>query len=351
MNFYKIYQNKKILVTGATGFKGAWLCLWLHILGAKVFAIGYSPNKNKNLFYSLNLHKKIKINILDIRDMKKLTLYVSKIKPKFIFHLAAQPLILEGYKEPYKTYEINTLGTLNILEISRKFKFVRSLICVTSDKCYESNSSTTGFKETDRLGGVDPYSGSKAAAEIIIKTYIESFQKKQKLLGIASARAGNVMGGGDKSPNRLIPDIVNSLYKKNKISIRNPNFNRPWQHVMDPLHGYLILGANLYKNPKKYSGAWNFGTEKNTVTSVLTIVRYAVKNWGWGEVILKKQKQFYEQTNLQLNIEKTKKILKWKPKYRIKDSVKLTIDWYKKVLNKKATAEEITKKQILNFMK
>ena len=351
MDFYKIYQNKKILVTGATGFKGAWLCLWLHILGAKVFAIGYSPNKNKNLFYSLNLHKKIEINILDIRDKKKLTLYVYKIKPQFIFHLAAQPLILEGYKEPYKTYEINTLGTLNILEISRKSKFVRSLICVTSDKCYESNSSTTGFKETDRLGGVDPYSGSKAAAEIIIKTYIESFQKKQKILGIASARAGNVMGGGDKSQNRLIPDIVNSLYKKNKIFIRNPNFNRPWQHVIDPLYGYLILGANLYKDPKKYSGAWNFGTEKNTVTSVLTIVRYAIKNWGWGEVTIKKQKQFYEQTNLQLNIEKTKKILKWKPKYKIKDSVKLTIEWYKKVLNKTTTAEEITKKQILDYMK
>ena len=174
-NFLKIYRNKKILITGATGFKGAWLSLWLQMLGAKVFAIGYSPNKNKNLFYSLNLHKKIKINILDIRNKKKLSSYISKIKPEFIFHLAAQPLILESYKEPFKTYEINTFGTLNILEISIKNKFVRSLICVTSDKCYESNFSTRGFKENDRLGGVDPYSGSKAAAEIIIKTYIESF--------------------------------------------------------------------------------------------------------------------------------------------------------------------------------
>ena len=216
-NFLKIYRNKKVLITGATGFKGAWLSLWLQMLGAKVFAIGYSPNKNKNLFYSLNLHKKIKINILDVRNKKKLSGYISKIKPEFIFHLAAQPLILESYKEPFKTYEINTFGTLNILEISRKSKFVRSLICVTSDKCYESNFSTRGFKESDRLGGVDPYSGSKAAAEIIIKTYIESFQKKQNRLGIASARAGNVMGGGDQSPNRLIPDIVNSLNNKKKL--------------------------------------------------------------------------------------------------------------------------------------
>ena len=347
----KIYKNKKIVITGATGFKGAWLAFWLHMLGAKVFAIGYSPNKNKNLFYSLNLHKKIKIKILDIRDMKKLTSYMLNIKPQFIFHLAAQPLILDGYKEPYKTYEINTLGTLNILEVSRKFKFIRSLICVTSDKCYESNFSTKGFKETDRLGGVDPYSGSKASAEIIIKTYIESFQKKQNTLGIASARAGNVIGGGDQSPNRLIPDLINSLYRKKKIILRNPNFNRPWQHVLDPLYGYLILGGNLYKDPKKYSGAWNFGTEKNTVTSVLTIVKYAIKNWGYGEFKIKKQKQFYEQANLQLNIEKSKKILKWRPKYKISDSVQLTVEWYKKVMIKKFTPEEITKKHILDYTK
>jgi CDP-glucose 4,6-dehydratase len=243
------------------------------------------------------------------------------------------------------------LGTLNILEISRKSKFVRSLICVTSDKCYESNFSTKGFKETDRLGGIDPYSGSKAAAEIIIKTYIESYQKKQNFIGIASARAGNVMGGGDKSPNRLIPDIVNSLQSKKKIILRNPNFNRPWQHVIDPLNGYLMLGAYLYKNPKKFSGAWNFGTEKNTVTSVLKIVKYAIKNWGYGQLKIKKQKKFYEQTNLQLNIEKSKKNLKWKPKYKISESVKLTIEWYKDVFNNKISPEDITKRQILNYMK
>tara|TARA_B110000114_G_C15017020_1_gene367273 strand:- start:354 stop:1085 length:732 start_codon:yes stop_codon:yes gene_type:complete len=243
------------------------------------------------------------------------------------------------------------MGTLNVLEISRNSNFVRSLICVTSDKCYESNSSTKGFKETDRLGGVDPYSGSKASAEIIIKTYIESFQKKQNKLGIASARAGNVIGGGDQSPNRLIPDIVNSLNKNKKIVLRNPKFNRPWQHVLDPLYGYLLLGAQLYKNPKKYSGAWNFGTEKNTVTSVLTIVKYAIKNWGYGNLEIKKTRNLYEQTNLQLNIEKTKKILKWKPKYKIQDSVRLTINWYKSVLLKRNTPKQITDQQIIDYMK
>jgi CDP-glucose 4,6-dehydratase len=346
---YNFYKNKKVLVTGATGFKGAWLSYWLHILGAKVFAIGYTPNKNKNLFYSLNLHKKLNINILDIRNKKKLNYYINKIKPQIVFHLAAQPLILESYKEPYKTYEVNTFGTLNILEICTKFSFVRSLICVTSDKCYESNFSTKGFKETDRLGGVDPYSGSKAAAEIIIKTYTESFKKKK--LGIASARAGNVIGGGDQSQNRLIPDIVNCLNKRKKIFIRNPDFNRPWQHVLDPLYGYLILAAKLYRDPKKYSGPWNFGTEKNTVTSVIKIVKYAIKSWGHGELLINKEKKLYEQTNLQLNIDKSKKILKWKPKYKIRDSIKLTVEWYKKVLSKEITAEEITKKQISDYTK
>ncbi|WP_440931018.1 CDP-glucose 4,6-dehydratase [Candidatus Pelagibacter sp.] len=346
----KFYKNKKVLITGATGFKGAWLSLWLKILGAKVYAIGYSPNKNKKLFFSLNLQKKIKIKTLDIRNYKKLKLFIQKIKPELIFHMAAQPLILDGYKKPYFTYEVNTLGTLNILEASRNVRSIKSLICVTSDKCYESNYSTIGFKENDKLGGIDPYSGSKASAEIIINTYFKSYFGKEIKFGIASARAGNVIGGGDQSPNRLIPDLVNSLNKNKKIILRNPDFNRPWQHVLEPLYGYLILGINLYKFPKKFSGPWNFGTEKNTVTSVLKIVKIAIKKWGYGELKIRRNKKIYEQTNLQLNIDKAKKILKWKPKYKIKESVELTIDWYKKVIRKKYTPEQITKKNILEYM-
>ncbi len=351
MKLSKFYKNKRVLVTGATGFKGAWLSYWLYILGAKVFTIGYSPNKNKNLFYSLNLHKKVNIQMLDIRDIKKFGNYVNKAKPQLIFHLAAQPLILDGYKEPYKTYHINTFGTLNLLEICRKSSFVKSLICVTSDKCYESNFSTKGFKENDKLGGIDPYSGSKASAEIIINTYIKSYLKKNSKLGIASARAGNVIGGGDQSPNRLIPDLVNSLNKNKKIILRNPHFNRPWQHVLEPLFGYLILGIGLYKYPQKYSSAWNFGTEKNTVTSVLSIVKFAINRWGNGKLRVKRNKKIYEQTNLQLNIEKSKKILKWKPKFSIKESVNITIDWYRKVLKKEKTPEQITENQIKAYMR
>jgi len=345
----KFYKNKKVLVTGATGFKGAWLCYWLTMLGAKVFGVGYNPNKNKNLFYSLKLDKKIKLKLFDIRDKKKLIALVNSTKPQLIFHLAAQPLILESYKKPYLTYTVNTIGTLNVLETVRETNSVKSLICITSDKCYESNYSTKGFKENDRLGGKDPYSGSKASAEIIIKSYQESFFKAKKC-GIGSGRAGNVIGGGDWSENRLIPDAVNSIIKNKTIYIRNPNFNRPWQHVLEPLYGYLVLGEKLFKQPKIYSGPWNFGTKKNTVTNVLEIVKEIVKFWGKGKINFKKNQKYYEQTNLQLNIDKSMKILKWQPKYSITKSVQITADWYKKVLVNKFSAEKVTEKQINDYM-
>ena len=347
-NFYK---NKRILVTGATGFKGAWLCYWLKILGAKVYGTGNNPNKNKNLFYSLKLDKKIKYSLFDIREKKILSSFIKLAKPQIIFHLAAQPLILEGYQKPHFTYDVNSFGTLNILEETRKNKNIKALICITSDKCYASNNSTVGFKENDRLGGSDPYSGSKACAEIIINTYIQSFFAKEvSPRGIASARAGNVIGGGDWSPNRLIPDTVLSILKNKKIFIRNPNFNRPWQHVLEPLYGYLILGEKLFKNPKFFSGPWNFGTKKNTVTNVLEIVREIVKVWGKGTIKFKKQNKYYEQVNLQLNINKSIKYLKWAPKYSIKKSIKVTTEWYKKVLVNKTSIEAITALQIKDYM-
>jgi CDP-glucose 4,6-dehydratase len=345
----KFYKNKKVLITGVTGFKGAWLSYWLYLLGSKVSGVGFNPNKNKGLFYKLNLQKKIKLKIIDIRNFSKLKKFIKTEKPEIIFHLAAQPLILESYKDPYNTYNINCLGTLNILEITREIKSIRSLLCVTSDKCYQSNFSTIGFKESDKLGGNDPYSGSKASAEIIINTYIQSFFKYSKNIGVASARAGNVIGGGDESKNRLIPDVINSLKNNKKIILRNPNFNRPWQHVLEPLLGYLILAKNLYQSPIKFSGAWNFGTKKNTVTTVYEIVKYIKKFWGSGKIKVMKSK-YYEQVNLQLNINKSLKYLKWKPKYSIKESVEVTTKWYKDVLINKKKPELVTKKNILDYM-
>jgi len=351
VNLKKFYRNKNILITGATGFKGAWLSLWLLTLGCKVTTLGFSPNKNKNLFYSLNLHKKTNLNLVDIRNKKKVEKIIKKNKIQIIFHLAAQPLIFESYLSPHSTYEINAMGTLNILDISINNSSIKSLVCVTSDKCYKSNFSTKGFKETDQLGGEDPYSGSKACSEIMINTYIKSFLKNNKKLGIASARAGNVIGGGDWSANRLIPDLINSLKNNKKIIIRNPNFNRPWQHVIEPLYGYLLLAKNLYQNPKDFSGPWNFGTRKNTVTSVKEIALTIINFWGGGKIQIKKNKRFYEQENLQLDISKVEKYLDWKPKYTIKQSLKLTVDWYKNILFKKNTPYDQTISQISEYSK
>lgn len=347
-NFYK---NKKILVTGASGFKGAWLCSWLLKMGSDVYGIGYNPNKNNNLFYNLKLDKRINFKIFDIRNLKKLDDYVKKTKPSIIFHLAAQPLIYESYLKPYDTFEINFMGTLNILEITKKYKFIKSLVSITSDKCYEDQGFVKGYKENDKLGGVDPYSASKASAELAIRAYKKSFfDQNKRICGLSSARAGNVIGGGDWSAKRLIPDCIKSILLKKIIYLRNPNFNRPWQFVLEPLKGYLLLAKKQYIDPKKYSGAWNFGTEARSITSVKQIVEYLIKYWGSGKMKVKKRNNFYEQHNLQLDITKAKKILNWKPNYNVKESVKITTEWYFKVLKKKVDPINVTNEQIQSYM-
>ena len=232
--------------------------------------------QNKNLFYKLKLQKKIKLGIFDIREQTKLEKFIIKSKPSIIFHLAAQPLIIESYLKPHATIDINVRGTLNILEASKKFNFIKSVVLITSDKCYENVGKLTRYKEEDVLGGVDPYSASKSSSELIIRAYRESFFKDKRKCGISSARAGNVIGGGDWSANRLIPDTIRSLLNKKIIFLRNPNFNRPWQHVLEPLMGYLILAKKQFQEPKNYSAAWNFGTKNNSVKSVREIVDYMI---------------------------------------------------------------------------
>ena len=346
----KFYKNKKVFVTGATGFKGSWLCSWLLLMGAKVYGSGYSPNQNKNLFYKLKLQNKIKLGIFDIRDQQKLEKFISRSKPSIIFHLAAQPLIIESYLKPHSTIDINVKGTLNILEASRKFNFIRSVVLITSDKCYENVGKLTRYKEEDALGGIDPYSASKSASELIIRAYRESFFKNKRNCGISSARAGNVIGGGDWSANRLIPDCIRSLLDKKPIFLRNPNFNRPWQHVLEPLMGYLILAKKQFKEPKKYSDAWNFGTKNNSVKSVKEIVDYMISFWGSGKIKVNRENKFYEQKNLQLDINKAKKRLKWIPTYSVKRGVQITTEWYLQVYKNKKDPFEITNKQIINYM-
>jgi CDP-glucose 4,6-dehydratase len=346
-NFYK---NKRVLVTGSTGFKGSWLCCWLLHMGAKVYGSGYSPNQNKNLFYQLKLQKKIKLAIFDIRDQKKLEKFIFKSKPSIIFHLAAQPLIIESYLKPHLTIDINVRGTLNVLEASKKFNFIKSVVLITSDKCYENVGKLTRYKEDDVLGGIDPYSASKSASELIIRAYRESFFKNKKNCGISSARAGNVIGGGDWSTKRLIPDCIKSLLKNKVVFLRNPNFNRPWQHVLEPIRGYLMLAKKQFQEPKKYSDAWNFGTKNNSVKSVKEIVDYIISFWGSGKIRVNRENKFYEQKNLQLDINKVKKRLKWYPTYSVKKGVQITTEWYLQVFKNKQDPFKVTNKQIVEYM-
>ena len=344
------YKNKRILVTGATGFKGAWLCSWLLKLGAKVYGIGFTPNKNKNLFYSLSLDKKIKLKLFDIRDYKKLEKFIKLSKPSIIFHLAGQPIVFESYKNPLLTFDVNSRGTLNVLEASKSSKFIKSIVSITSDKCYENIDSIKTYKETDRLGGVDPYSASKASAELIIRSYRESIFKNKIKCGISSARAGNVIGGGDWSQKRLIPDCIRFIRNKSKIKLRNPNFNRPWQFVLEPLKGYLILAKKQYENPEKFSGAWNFGPEPKSIKNVKEIVKLIINYWGSGSIKIETKKKFYEHHKLQLDITKAKKLINWRPTYDVIESVNVTVEWYYRILEGKENPITVTNDQIEKYM-
>ena len=264
--------------------------------------------------------------------------------------MAAQPLIIESYLKPHLTIDINVRGTLNILEASRKFNFIKSIVLITSDKCYENVGKLTRYKEDDVLGGIDPYSASKSSSEIIIRAYRESFFINKRKCGISSARAGNVIGGGDWSANRLIPDGIRSLLINKVIFLRNPNFNRPWQHVLEPLMGYLMLAKKQFQEPRKYSDAWNFGTKNNSVKSVKEIINYMISFWGSGKIKVNRKNKFYEQKNLQLDINKVKKRLKWYPTYSVKKGVQITTEWYLQVFKNKKDPSEVTNKQILEYM-
>ena len=258
-NFLKVYKNKKILITGSTGFKGSWLSFWLYNLGAKIIGVGLKPEDGAILYKTLKIDKLINQYYFDITNFRKINNLIKKNKPDIIFHLAAQSIVSESYNNPLKTIESNTLGSANILESTRINK-IKNLVYITSDKCYLNVEKNTGYKETDTLGGYDNYSSSKAAAELIFNSYYHSFFRDNKLK-YATARAGNVIGGGDMKKNRIIPDVIRSIKKNNKIFLRNPNSTRPWQHVLEPLYGYLKLGSYLITKQLKNleNPNWNFG--------------------------------------------------------------------------------------------
>jgi len=351
-NFKDTYKNLKVLVTGSTGFKGSWLCFWLKKLGANVVGVGLKPEKTNILFNSLRLEKKIDQHILDIRNYKTLNNIIKKEKPDITFHLAAQSIVSESYKEPLSTIEINTLGSTNLLEIIKNNN-LKNLVFITSDKCYLNQDLNKAFKEEDILGGHDIYSSSKASAELIFHSYHKSFFKNNfKHLKKVTARAGNVIGGGDFKENRIIPDLFRSIKNKKKLLIRNPNSTRPWQHVLEPLSGYLLLGKKILekKISNKTFPSWNFGPEKKNCKKVIEIIKmfYDYLNVPDNYFIKKKILRIEESKLLSLNINKAKNELNWLPTLSLNESINLTSDWYLSYLSE-GQLERVTEDQIEFF--
>lgn len=338
--FGGVYKNKRVLVTGHTGFKGSWLAIWLRELGAEVVGYALEPKTENDNFVVAKLGRKIKSVIGDVRDYKHLQKVFAEFQPEFVFHLAAQSLVKQSYEEPVTTLNTNIMGTVNILEAIRMTDSVRVGVMITSDKCYENKEWTRGYRETDRLGGHDPYSASKACAELVISSYRDSFYSPTNYAkhrkSVASARAGNVIGGGDWAQDRIMPDCIRALEKNKPILVRNPQSTRPWQHVLEPISGYLLLGQKMYEEPGKYEGAWNFGPDLKLAIPVEKLVALTIKYYGRGS--WEKAPEVdgpHEAKLLALDCSKAKKFLGWKSALDMEKTVELTVDWYKKYQERK----------------
>ncbi len=335
------YKGRRVLITGHTGFKGSWLTIWLNHLGAVTSGIALDPAGERDLFRLAGLEKRISDHRADIRSLKDTEMIIEAEKPETVFHLAAQSIVFEGYREPVPTFETNLMGTVNILEACRKSDSVQEIIIVTTDKVYENLEQDRGYREGDSLGGWDPYSASKACAEIAAQAYRRSFygpgEGYGKVTAVATARAGNVIGGGDWAADRLIPDCVRSLEKGEPVIIRNPDSVRPWQHVMESLSGYLQLGVKCAEDPFRYSGAWNFGPDSSNAVSVMKLVSEFISCWGSGRVEESAGRTGYHEAGiLLLDAGKAKDQIDWQPLLSLSESVRLTAEWYRNYRNRDA---------------
>ena len=339
MNFDSFFKNKKIIVTGHTGFKGSWLTLWLTEIGADVLGISKDVPTKPSHYKLLNLEKKIKSKKIDIQNLKEIKKEIKNFKPDYIFHLAAQSIVKKSYINSIETWKTNLMGTVNILESLKEVKKETVTIIITSDKCYKNIETTRGYKENDILGGEDPYGASKSAAEIAINSYIKSFyNNKNNKNYIASTRAGNVIGGGDWSENRLLPDCIKSWINRKSPKIRNPNSTRPWQHVLEVIYGYLLLAKKIKENKKLHGQSFNFGPNMRHNFRVLDVLKKSKIYWKDIDWKIERKKSFKENVLLNLNNTKAKKYLKWKPVLNFEKTIKLTIDWYKYYcINKKGS--------------
>lgn len=348
--YNNIYRNKKVFITGHTGFKGSWLSIWLQTLGAKVCGYSLKPNTNPSMYRELDIENKIEKSIIgNILDYEKLEDSINDFQPEIIFHLAAQPIVRLSYKEPKLTYETNVIGTLNVLEVARKCKSVKAFVNVTTDKCYENKEIARGYKEDEPMGGYDMYSSSKGCVEIMSSSYRRSFLQEEDSMSMATARAGNVIGGGDWAEDRLIPDCIRYINQNKAIEIRNPIAVRPWQHVLEPLSGYLLLGQKLLETGKDYAEGFNFGPNEESVLKVSEVAQKIIDNYNKGEVIVHKKDNLHEANLLMLNIEKAKTVLNWTPTYTANEAIKETVEWYKHFYAKDTDMYQYTIQQIKNY--
>jgi CDP-glucose 4,6-dehydratase len=332
--FNNTYRNRKVFVTGHTGFKGSWLVLWLLKMGAHVVGYALPPPTEPNHHDLLNLS--IESSIGDIRDREKLQTCMQSFSPDIVFHLAAQPLVRHSYKDPLTTFETNVMGTVNVLEACRKTESVRAIVNITSDKSYKNTGKSSGYQENDPMGGHDPYSASKGCAELVGACYQQSFftlnelQKRNHIL-LASVRAGNIIGGGDWGEDRLIPDVMRAARKNETVFLRNPSSTRPWQHIMDPLAGYLLLGQKLLDGIPEFAGPWNFGPQETDQKTVLDVVRQLQTQWSQINFkIMPDNKNFHEAELLKLNCSKANTRLGWKTIWNDTAMFEKTVEWYSK---------------------
>ncbi len=356
--FNGIFKNKTVFVTGHTGFIGSWLVLWLQSLGAKVIGYSLEPPTKPSLFETLSLENEITHIIGDIQDKQNLSDNIEKHKPEIVIHLAAQSLVRASYEDPSETFQTNILGAVNILDSIRKLDYVKACVIMTSDKCYQNLNSNHFHKETDPLGGNDPYSASKGAAEIITNSFRNSFfnteKNHDKNTGIASVRAGNVIGGGDWARDRIIPDCITALTTEKKIRVRNSSSIRPWQFVLEPISGILWLSSKLYTNPKTYSTAWNFGPNQTNKITVEKIVQNIIKIWNrgdWVDVSKESKDQSIESVSLLLDSTKALNSLEWKTIYSLETAINETISWYKSYYNNHVSMRELSINQIEQYSK
>lgn len=345
-----IYDGKKVFLTGHTGFKGSWLALWLSKFGAEVCGYSLEPNTNPSMFNELNIKYKITKSVIgDILDEKFLNRTMQDFAPDIVFHLAAQPLVRLSYSEPVLTYKTNVIGTLNVLEAAKKCSSVKAFVNVTTDKCYENKEVNRGYKEDEPMGGYDMYSSSKGCVEIMSSSYRRSFLQDENTMAMATARAGNVIGGGDWALDRLIPDCIRGINAGQDIKIRNPIAVRPWQHVLEPLSGYLLLGQKLVEQDKKYADGFNFGPNEDSVLTVAEVANMVCEYYQKGNVIVGEKSLLHEAGLLMLNIEKAKNILGWTPTLTVKEAIKNTVDWYKHFYAKDCDMFEFTLNQIRKY--